>query len=84
MSDSSIPTLPPCGETLLVTDELSSPADFILYRSLGAHLKASGKSGKTVVLSPSANTAKWKAIMAKTVCLFVETFRNIAHIRFAQ
>ena len=69
MSDSSIPTLPPRGQVLLVTDELASPADFILYRSLTAHFKAAGKStsAKCLVVSVSGNLAKWKAVLAKSV-----------------
>lgn len=70
MSDSSIPTLPPPGQVLLVTDELASPADFILYRSLAAHFKgAAGKStsARCLVVSVSGNLAKWKAVLTKSV-----------------
>ncbi|KIP06994.1 hypothetical protein PHLGIDRAFT_30238 [Phlebiopsis gigantea 11061_1 CR5-6] len=69
MSDSSIPTLPPPGQILLVTDELASPADFILYRSLAAHFKgAAGKStsARCLVVSVSGNLAKWKAVLTKS------------------
>lgn len=68
MFESSIPQLPLRGEILLVTDELNSPADFLLYRGLASHLK-SAKSTKSIVLSVSGGLSKWKAILAKSVCV---------------
>ena len=69
MSESSIPIMPAAADMLLVTDELASPADFALYRALGAHLKTSGKTGgKAIILSATPSLQKWKAIMAKMVC----------------
>lgn len=56
--------LPP-GILLLVTDQLSSPADFVLHRALIDHLKASTKT-KAIVLSVSEDLARWKAIAAKS------------------
>lgn len=67
MSDSSIPNLPSQGEILLITDELSSPADFLLYRSFTAHLKSAEKSAKCVILSVAGNLPKWKSVAAKSV-----------------
>lgn len=52
---------------LLITDQLSSPADFLLHRSLHAHLKES-KHNKSVILSVSEGIARWKAIAPKNVC----------------
>ncbi|KAJ7503120.1 hypothetical protein B0H11DRAFT_1987884 [Mycena galericulata] len=60
--------LPP-GILLLVTDQLSSPADFVLHRSLVEHLKSaksSAKKAKAIVLSVSEDLARWKAIAAKS------------------
>jgi hypothetical protein len=59
----------PSGILLLVTDQLSSPADFVLHRGLIDHLKG-GKSENTkkaIVLSVSQDLARWTAIAAKSV-----------------
>ncbi|KAJ7072835.1 hypothetical protein C8F01DRAFT_262424 [Mycena amicta] len=56
--------LPP-GVLLLVTDQLSSPADFVLHRGLIDHLK-SNKQKRAIVLSDSPEFARWKAIAAKS------------------
>ncbi|KAF7295991.1 hypothetical protein MKEN_01413700 [Mycena kentingensis (nom. inval.)] len=56
--------LPP-GVLLLVTDQLSSPADFILYRGVIDHLKGS-KQKRAVVLSTSSDSSRWRAIAAKS------------------
>ncbi|KAJ7125283.1 hypothetical protein C8R44DRAFT_618674 [Mycena epipterygia] len=59
----------PAGILLLVTDQLSSPADFVLHRSLIDHLKGQKKSEhpkKAIVLSVSEDLARWKAIAAKS------------------
>jgi hypothetical protein len=60
------PELPSPGQFVLVTDELAAPADFLLHRSLGAHLKAN-KNSKCVILSVSEDMCRWKAIAAKSV-----------------
>jgi hypothetical protein len=62
----------PCGVLLLVTDQLSSPADFLLHRSLIDHLKGakSDNPKKTIVLSVSEDLARWKSIATKSVCSF--------------
>ncbi|KAK7030716.1 hypothetical protein R3P38DRAFT_2930100 [Favolaschia claudopus] len=58
----------PAGILLLVTDQLSSPADFMLYRAVFAHLKAarSEKVTKAIVLSVSPDRARWAAVAAKS------------------
>ncbi|KAJ7287017.1 hypothetical protein C8J57DRAFT_1707423 [Mycena rebaudengoi] len=61
----------PSGILLLVTDQLSSPADFVLHRSLIEHLKGATKSDttrpkKALVLSVSEDLVRWKAIAAKS------------------
>jgi hypothetical protein len=62
----------PSGVLLLVTDQLSSPADFLLHGSLIDHLKRakSDNPNKTVVLSVSEDLTRWKSIVAKSVCYF--------------
>ncbi|KAH0589935.1 hypothetical protein H2248_000125 [Termitomyces sp. 'cryptogamus'] len=55
----------PEGIVLLITDELSSPADFLLHQLVSSHLKDS-KSAKSVILSVSEGVERWKAIAAKS------------------
>ncbi|RDB27283.1 Elongator complex protein 6 [Hypsizygus marmoreus] len=55
----------PEGILLLITDELSSPADFLLHRHLASHIKEA-KDGKTVILSVSEDVGRWKAVAAKS------------------
>lgn len=57
----------PEGILILVTDELSSPAEFLLHRSFVTHVKES-KHSKTIILSVSEDIARWKAIATKSVC----------------
>ncbi|KAI0686750.1 hypothetical protein BC835DRAFT_1378697 [Cytidiella melzeri] len=61
-----LPGITARGDTsmLLVTDELASPADFILHSNLAAHLKDS--DSRCVVLSASENVLRWKAIASKS------------------
>ncbi|KAF7362398.1 hypothetical protein MVEN_00587000 [Mycena venus] len=58
----------PSGILLLVTDQLSSPADFVLHRSLVDHLKGAKSENlkKAIVLSVSEDLTRWKAIAAKS------------------
>ncbi|KII92961.1 hypothetical protein PLICRDRAFT_155896 [Plicaturopsis crispa FD-325 SS-3] len=59
--------LPSPGQFLLVTDELSSPADFLLHRSVADHLKRSSTSSDhCIILSVSEGLSRWKSIAAKT------------------
>ncbi|GLB36869.1 putative elongation complex protein 6 [Lyophyllum shimeji] len=55
----------PDGIFLLITDELSSPADFLVHRTLISHIKEA-KNAKSVVLSVSEGIERWKAIAAKS------------------
>jgi hypothetical protein len=61
------PNLPWPGQLLLVTDELSSPAEFILHRALSSHLKDS-KNNKCILISVSESLDRWKAVAMKSVC----------------
>ncbi|KAJ7643227.1 hypothetical protein B0H17DRAFT_1104512 [Mycena rosella] len=59
----------PSGILLLVTDQLSSPADFVLHRALAEQLKSpksTSESKHAIVLSVSEHLARWKAIAAKS------------------
>ena len=56
----------PEGIFLLITDELASPADFLLYRTFIAHAKTSN-APRSIVLSVSEDLARFKAITAKSV-----------------
>ena len=65
-------TFPPAGvpgegELLLITDELSSPADFLLHRLLISRVKDAQLPLQCVVLAVSESIAKWKTISAKSV-----------------
>ncbi|KAJ3517047.1 hypothetical protein NLJ89_g747 [Agrocybe chaxingu] len=55
---------------LLLSDELAAPADFILHRTLAAHLKAGLVSGrvkpKSVILSVSEGLSRWKTLAMKS------------------
>lgn len=58
----------PDGITLLITDALSAPANFLLHRTLAAYMKDRKDSDvKCVVLSVSEDITRWKALAAKSV-----------------
>ena len=64
----------PEGITLLITDALSAPANFILHRTLAAYMKKDHKDIKCVVLSVSENITRWKAIASKSVIIIFSVF----------
>jgi ABC-type glutathione transport system ATPase component len=66
----SLPQIPGSGELLLVTDELSSPADFVLHADLAAHLKDPTRHARCTVLSVSESLARWKTIASKSVSIY--------------
>ncbi|KAG8943049.1 hypothetical protein FRC04_003260 [Tulasnella sp. 424] len=55
--------LPTGGQLLLVTDDLVSPADFLLYGAVNTFFKEH-KTGEIVVVS-SSDEAHWKAVLQK-------------------
>jgi len=55
----------PEGITLLVTDALSAPANFLLHRTLAAYMK-DRNDAKCVILSVSEDMTRWKALAAKS------------------
>ncbi|KAK0495977.1 hypothetical protein EDD18DRAFT_1309698 [Armillaria luteobubalina] len=52
------------GIIQLITDELPSPADFILHQNLISHVKEH-KEAKRIILSLSEGWARWQAIASK-------------------
>lgn len=59
--------LPLPGEILLLTDQLFSPADFMLHRFVQIHLKGRLEESKCIILSVHNNLTKWKGIASKAV-----------------
>ncbi|KAF8918655.1 hypothetical protein CPB85DRAFT_1280725 [Mucidula mucida] len=55
--------LPP-GVIQLITDQLASPADYILHQLIASHSKEQ-KQSKRIVLSVSQSWARWQAIALK-------------------
>ena len=54
------------GQLLVLTDQIQSPADFLIHRTLTAHLKEASKP-KCLFISISESLAKLKAIAGKSV-----------------
>ncbi|KAJ7595977.1 hypothetical protein C8J56DRAFT_923677 [Mycena floridula] len=50
---------------VLVTDEISSPADFFLHETVASHFKKS-RTSKCIILSVAEGLTKWQAIAAKS------------------
>ena len=64
----------PEGITLLITDALSAPANFLLHRTLAAYMKKDRKPEdvvKCIVLSVSEDITRWKAIAVKSVIIIL-------------
>lgn len=59
--------LPSSNEFLLITDQLSSPADFLVHKFLASHFKKS-KEAKCLLLSLSESVTRWKVLAGKMVC----------------
>ncbi|KAG8901970.1 hypothetical protein FRB99_004988 [Tulasnella sp. 403] len=55
--------LPTPGQLILVTDDLSSPAEFLLHSILSAHIKEGG--GRVAIVS-SRDVIHWKAVSSKS------------------
>jgi hypothetical protein len=74
------PSLITAGQLLLITDELASPADFLLHQLLAEHFDVSKvpQKAKCIVLNVSGNMSRWQAVAAKSVSLSTQ------HIVYAQ
>ncbi|KAG9009541.1 hypothetical protein FRB94_011958 [Tulasnella sp. JGI-2019a] len=59
-SNNARTTLPVAGTTLLITDDLNSPAEFLLHVILSAHCSGSSQSAATIVTSKAS--AHWRDI----------------------
>ena len=74
----SFPFNLPQGIVLLITDQLSSPADFLLHKYLYQHLKKQNKTDasltKATILSVSEGLARWKAVASRSVGVFKSVF----------
>jgi len=66
----SFPFNLPQGIVLLITDQLSAPADFLLHKFLYQHLKQENNTDasltKAVILSVSEGLARWTAVAARS------------------
>jgi len=64
----------PEGVILLITDDLSAPADFALHRALATHLKLprhrEEPTPRALILSVSEDYGRWKALASKSVSFF--------------
>ncbi|KAI0338225.1 hypothetical protein BDW22DRAFT_802252 [Trametopsis cervina] len=61
----SLPPIPK-GDAVLVTDELASPADFILHANLAAHVKDSSRNSRCILISVTESLSRWITIGAKS------------------
>ncbi|CAL1706057.1 unnamed protein product [Somion occarium] len=61
----SLSELPSPGDVVIVTDQLLSPADFVIHKTISSHFKDVGKA-KCLFLSVSESLARLKAIAAKS------------------
>lgn len=69
--------LPAPNELLLVTDQLASPADFLLHRFLSAHLKQS-KEARCLILSLSESLTRWKVLAGKAVSNVATSYQYVS------
>ena len=63
--------------TLLITDALSAPANFLLHRTLAAYIRKDRKDKdavKCIILSVSEDITRWKAIATKSVIIIFILF----------
>jgi len=58
-------SLPARGESVLITDRLPSPADFLLHRYFATHIKES-KEAKCIVIDTTDSQTKWKLLAGKS------------------
>lgn len=79
-SSSARSALPTGGQLLLVTDDLVSPADFLLYGAVNMFLKEH-KPGGVVVVS-SLDEAHWKAVLQKLVSVMSKYVLSFSTERF--
>ncbi|KAI0279896.1 hypothetical protein BGY98DRAFT_383154 [Russula aff. rugulosa BPL654] len=65
MSSFSISELLTSTGPVLITDQLSSPGDFLLHQLLSEYVKSS-PDGKCIIISTSQDLARWKAISSRS------------------
>lgn len=64
-----LPLIPEPGDMLLFSDELASPADFMIYANIAAHLKDPTRSTRCVLLAVSESLTRLKSMTTKSVSL---------------
>ena len=60
----------------MITDQLASPADFLLHQLLSEYVKSS-PDAKCIIVSTAQDLAKWKAISSRSVsqrCSFLRAY----------
>jgi len=80
----SFPFNLPQGIALLITDQLSAPADFLLHKYLYQHLKKENNTDasptKATILPVSEGLARWKAVASRSVRVFESVcFADLTH-----
>ncbi|KAF8490340.1 hypothetical protein F5888DRAFT_1621096 [Russula emetica] len=65
MSSFSVSELLTSTGPVLITDQLSSPGDFLLHQLLSEYAKSS-PDGKCIIISTSQDLARWKAISSRS------------------
>ncbi len=73
MSSFSVRELLTSTGPVLITDQLSSPGDFLLHQLLSEYVKSS-PDGKCIIISTSQDLARWKAISSRSVGDFCSRF----------
>jgi hypothetical protein len=68
MSRFSVNELVTSSGPVVITDQLASPADFLLHQLLSEYMKSS-PDAKCIIVSTTQDLAKWKAISSRSVSL---------------
>ena len=66
MSWFSVNELVTTSGPVVITDQLASPADFLLHQLLSEYVKSS-PDAKCIIVSTAQGLAKWKAISSRSV-----------------
>ena len=55
---------------VLITDQLQAPADFLIFRTVTAHLKEN-KQNRCMILSTFNDLPRWRTVASKSVCFLI-------------
>src|SRR5258708_4381597 len=72
MSSFSVSEFLTSSGPLLITDQLSSPGDFLLHQLLSDYVKSS-PNGKCIIISTAQDLTRWKAISSRSVGPFLSS-----------